>query len=154
MKSRQVKREGFTLVEAMVATSVIVIAAIGSLAYQYFGVKHIRIANAELAATRIGQLLIEDWKSTGGSTEYDPMTLGMDFAAPEAGELGAYTITVDGLKMYVFLEYENVAVDDFAGVTLREITVTIRWRSDFAPGGIEDDGPGVVLTSYVRCDRD
>ena len=57
---------GMTLSEVMIAVAVVIVAALGTLCYEYLCIDHVRYARAELIATRIGQLLIEDWKSTGG----------------------------------------------------------------------------------------
>jgi Tfp pilus assembly protein PilV len=67
-------RSGLTLVEVMLASAVIIIAALGTLCYEYLCVDHVRYARAQMTATRIGQLLIEDWKSTGGDADYNPET--------------------------------------------------------------------------------
>ncbi len=147
----RVKYRGLTLVETAIALAVVSISTLGSLAYQYHAARQIRIAQAELAATRIGQLLVEDWKSTGGADNYDPLALDIGFAADPIG--GSYIITVDRVKMYVWLV--NVDVDMSFGGTLRQITVTIRWRGNFddqAP--VPGADPLVVFTTYVRKGQD
>ena len=70
-----------TLIEVMVATSVLVITITGALSYQYYAARDTQIARAHIAATRTAQLLLEDWMSTGGSKEYDPSTLGLGFSS-------------------------------------------------------------------------
>jgi len=75
-----VKQRGFaagiTLAEAMVTMVSLAVAAMGGLSYEYLAARHSRIAGAQTTATRTVQLLLEDWKSTGASTEYDPPTSG------------------------------------------------------------------------------
>ena len=161
---------GSTLTEAMVSMVIVAIVATGGLSYEYLAAKHSLIARAQTTATRTAQLLLEDWKSTGGSTEYDPSSLGLGFssaARPAGGSvmpfesgstLGgvAYSIQVDGLPMLVALEYDNVAYDAEAEVTLRQLAVITSFAEtpDAATqaepwmGGIRP----VILTTYARVD--
>lgn len=177
-----VKRRKFaaavTLVEVMVAMAVLAIAALGALGYQYHAALQARIAHAQTTSTRIAQLLLEDWKSTGGSENYDPTTLGLGFfsdvihlgqgtALPD----GVYSITVDNVPMLILLNWKDVDYDSDAEVTLRQITVTSVWRRDLekdvnwgtitaeevanehASSGYGDAlRPLAALTTYVRLD--
>ena len=140
---------GVTLLEVMVAMAVLAIAALGALSYQYHAAVHTRIASAQITATRTAQLLLEDWKSTGGSTNYDPTALELGF---ELQNDSNYFINVDNLPMYINLAYQDVEHDDLAGITLREISVTTRWRKGHKQGHIAPDDPSLVLTTYVRLD--
>ena len=131
--------QGVTLIEAVVAIAILAIAAVGSLSYQYQAVKHTQIARAQITATRTVQLLLEDWKSTGGSTDYDPQNLELGFsprlAVPSHWSEGqgvglgsplhdsVHSIIIDGFPMIVMLSWEDVSVDTIAGVTLRKLTV-------------------------------
>jgi hypothetical protein len=142
-----------TLVEVMLAVSVIVIAALGTLCYEYLCVDHVRTARAQLAATRVGQLLIEDWKSTGGAENYNPESLQMGFVLPAEVPPGQFMTTIDGLPLHINMSMRNVAVDEEAGVTLREISVMVRWKKDFSNNAPGDDDPRINLTTYVRRDQ-
>ena len=141
-----------TLIEALIAATVVAILALGALVYQYLGATHFRIAHAELTATRAGQLLIEDWKGAGAPdiVNYDASTLGMGFDKPDPSDNGYYIITVDGIKMYVNLSYEDVDVDEYAGITLRRVNVRIQWRKDFGSGPVDTDDPLILLSTYAR----
>jgi len=177
-----VKRRKFatavTLVEVMVAMVVLAIASLGALGYQYHAALQARIAHAQTTCTRTAQLLLEDWKSTGGSEDYDPTTLGLGFssnmvhlgqgiALPD----GVYNITVDDVPMLIVLKWADVAYDSEAEVTLRQISVTTVWRRDtekdvdfgqivaeevaneHADSGYGDAWrPLATLTTYVRLD--
>jgi len=154
MKSKAVhSNKGVTLIEALIAAVVVSILALGGLAYQYLGAAHFHVAHAELTATRVGQLLIEDWKGSGAPDidNYDANDLKVDFFKHDNTY---YTITVDGLKMHLWLDFENIDVDDFAGVTLRQISVKIQWRKDFSSADVEDDDPSIILTTYARLGED
>jgi len=130
--------------------AVLAIAALGALGYQYHCAKHSRIAKLEMTATRTAQLLLEDWKSNGGSSSYDPSSLGLGFV--DGPESDFYTITVDDLLLYIRLMHRDIEQDDAAGVTLREISVIVRWRLDFSDEEPQMNHPHLVLTTYVRLD--
>lgn len=158
---------GLTLIEVMVAAVVLVVAALGALRCQYYAAGHGRIARAQIAAARTAQLLIEDWKSTGGSLDYDPSILGLGFSEPltipegftTPSGLGTalhdavHAITLDGTSMLVMLKYLDVTENDQAAA-LRQLGVVVR----FADGG--EEGPDerlldmspVTLVTYVRLD--
>ena len=139
-----------TLVEAMVSVMVVAILALGGLGYQYHAAGHLRVARGQIVATRIAQLLIEDWKSTGGSDEYDPETLRLGFSpvAPQAGVDGsAYSIVVESFPMIVTLAFDDVEYDEEAQIRLRLLAVVVE------PGQTAA-GPAtpVTMVTYVRFD--
>lgn len=152
MSVRMLKRSGsgMTLIEVMVAMVILAIAAIGALGYQYHAARHGNTANMEMTATRTAQLLLEDWKSSGGDSNYDPTTLGLGFE--DTGESNFYRIVIDDLPMYVRLMHQDIAHDSVAGVTLREISVITRWKRDFSNLQPTSNDPSMVLTTYVRLD--
>jgi len=163
-----------TLVEVMVAMAVLAIAALGAVGYQYHAVRHTGIANAQIVATRTAQLLLEDWKSTGGSIDYDPILLGLGFstAVSTPGNYGyspsgnplrdtVYAVTIDGLEMLVLLAWRDIDYDSAAEVTLRELAITIRQgqASEQYPESLEGNpsrryklARPITLTTYVRLD--
>ena len=143
---------GFTLVEVMVAVSITIVVALGTLCFQYHGVKHSRASQAQIAGTRLGQLLLEDWKSTGGDPDYDPESLGLGFAAPAAPETGTCIITLDNQTFYMLLEQSEIAQDTVAGVKLCQLRVTVKWRKDYTHGATTGTDPEIFLTTYVRRD--
>jgi Tfp pilus assembly protein PilV len=147
---------GISITEIMVASVVVVITALGALSYQYFGARQVRIAQTELAAARVGQLILEDWKSTGGEDllSYDATELGLGFETPTEAGSWDYAITVDGVRLYIWMSQSDVAQDDFAGVTLRQISVTVKWRRDLSHGEVGADDPSLFLTTYVRLGQD
>jgi prepilin-type N-terminal cleavage/methylation domain-containing protein len=146
-------RNGFSLIEVMLAVSLTCVIALGTLGYQYLNIKHSRATDAQFMASRIAQLLIEDWKSTSGDTDYDPESLRLGFAAPEAGEYGSYIITLGNIPFFIDIQSSDVDSDAAAGVTLRQIAVTVKWRSDYARGAIRSYDPMLTFTTYVRRDQ-
>ena len=153
-----------TLVEVMVAMAILTIAALGALSYQYHAAGHARIARAQSAATHVAQLLLEDWKSTGGSEKYDPSILALGFSSPlpipakwpnvkamvlaKPLNSAVYAISVDDLPMLVMLSWEDVAYDTTAGLKLRQLGVTVK----FGVVSQLENIPPVALTTYVRDD--
>jgi hypothetical protein len=144
-------RKGVTLVEAAAAIAVISICILGALSYQYHSARQIRIAHCELAATRVGQMVIEDWKAAGGNSDYDPRSMDIGFAKNILGS--DYNITVDGTKFYVSLDSSQVDFDDFSGIALRQIVCDIRWR-DGGTGAPTITDPEVIFTTYLRAGQD
>ena len=136
----------------MVSVVITVVLSLGTLCYQYQGVLHSRTAQAQVTATRVAQLLLEDWKSTGGDPDYDPESLGLGFTAPLSGEYGDCKITLDDQTFYIQLGRNDIDHDNVAGVTLREISVTVKWRKDFTQGAVGSSDPTICLTTYVRRD--
>jgi prepilin-type N-terminal cleavage/methylation domain-containing protein len=146
-------RKGVTLIETTVALAVVAISTLGALSYQYHCARQIHIAHAELAATRVSQMVAEDWKASGGGSAYSPVPMNIGFAKAAPPGTG-YEITVDGMHFFVDLTSRQVDFDDFSTIALREISCTVRWRSDFnigAPGPLD---PEVVMTTYLRAGQD
>jgi prepilin-type N-terminal cleavage/methylation domain-containing protein len=146
-------RRGMTLIEVMLAVAIVIIAALGAMCYEYLSVNHVRFARAQLAATRVGQILIEDWKSTGAADNYNPEYLQMGFDTTSPLPNGSCETTIDGLPLYISFSSDDVARDDVAGITLRQINVIVHWNQNFGQGAATADDPGVSLTTYVRRDR-
>lgn len=160
---------GATLVEVAVASVILVVAALGALRYEYYAVGQGQIARAQIAATHAASLLLVDWKSTGGSVDYDPSMLGLGLSSPRAvpSDFGApeglgnvlneavYTIRQDDVPLTVMLKYLDVNQDAQAEATLRQLGVVVRYRGT----GHDDDPderlvglPPVTLVTYVRLD--
>ena len=146
------RNSGFSLIEVMVSVAIIVVVALGTLCYQYLSVKHSRIALAQNTATRIGQLLLEDWKSTGGDTDYDPSSLGLGFAALVPASAGCFLITLDNQTFYIQLVLPPTQIDQdtVANIKLLRLNVIVKWRKDYTLGAISASDPQVSLTTYVR----
>lgn len=139
-----------TLVEVMLSSVILVIAAMGALSFEYHAAGHAKISRAQIGGTRIARLLLEDWMSTGGAADYDPTTLNLGFSADNDD----YTIEVDGVPMTATLSWRDIGYDDTAEVTLRRLDVTVTF------GGISNSTSDsklkkvrpVILTTYVRTD--
>ncbi len=143
---------GITLIEVVLATMMIAIAAVGTLSYEYHGVRQMQIARAHSAAVRIGYFLLEDWKANGGSSLYAANAFGV--ASPDNLDMGfsyiggkTYKVTVDNIPMRVKLSRPLI------NSTLIPLTATVRWRRDFTDGALLPDGPSIVLNAHARVDQ-
>ncbi len=147
---------GFTIVEVMLSMAIVIIVALGTLSFQYNGVKPSRASEAQIAAARLGQLILEDWKSNGGASNYDPNTLGLGFITLVTSS--TYKITLDYQTFYIQLAQQLAPVssgsnpDPVAGVTLQQLSVTVSWRKDYAPGTVSSSDPTLTFTTFVRRD--
>ncbi len=148
-----IKRDAFSIIEVMLAVSLTCIIALGTLGYQYLTIKHGRATDAQFMAARIAQLLLEDWKGESGDADYNPESLRLGFAAPEAREFGSYFIVLGNIPFYIDMETQDIETDNTAGVTLRQIAVTVKWRHDYTRGAIRDSDPVLTFTTYVRRDE-
>jgi type IV pilus assembly protein PilV len=142
---------GVTLVELVVATLILAVASLGALTYQYHAVKRAKTARSEITAAQLTQLIIEDWKSNGGSEFYDPLEL--DLGLESTGTDRLYKMTLNEFPMWIQLWYGDVDTDEAAGVTLREIRVTISWRRDYLDQTPGASDPVFTATTYVRRDQ-
>ncbi len=146
---------GFTIVEVMVSMAILIIVALGTLFFQYNGARPARHAEAQTAAARIGQLLLEDWKSIGGASNYDPNTLGLGFTTLVTS--ASYKITLDYQTFYIQLAQQLAPVssgsnpDPVAGVTLQQLSVTVSWRKDYAPGTVSQFRPYSNLYYFCKA---
>ena len=158
-----------TLMEVMVTIVILTMAILGSLNYEYYAARDVQISKAQITASRTAQMLLEDWKSTGGSEEYDPYELGMGFSQPisipfsfdyDQG-LGnplndaIYTITVNDIPMLVMLLWKDVAYDTTAEIKLRQLTVIVECgqtsQDNNSYNWMEHIDP-VRLVTYTRVD--
>jgi Tfp pilus assembly major pilin PilA len=146
------QRRGLTLIEAAIAIGVVGISSLGALSYQYYSARQLRVASVTLASMRVGQMLLEDWKGKGGDDVYDPTKLGMGFAKDTIGT--DYIVTIDGQRFYIWLTHADVTTDSLAGVTLRELKCTVRWRSDLTARTPGTDDPTAVFATYIRRGED
>ncbi|MHC4194529.1 MAG: type IV pilus modification PilV family protein [Planctomycetota bacterium] len=146
------RSRGMTLIEVLVATVIVCVAAAGVLSYEYHAAKQIRMAFAKIEAVRLGHLVLEDWKANGGSEMYavgvlsNPSPLDMDMGFLRIDN-GVYRVTAGDTPMQVTLErpsqYRNPV----------PIKVTVQWRKDFCDGQIFSNDPAVVLNTYARPEQ-
>ena len=151
------QRDGFTIVEVMVAMAIVIIVALGTLSFQYNNVRQSRTSEAQITAARLGQLLLEDWKSTGGDPDYDPNALNMGFKLVTTNNY-VTNPPIDNQTFYIQLAQQLAPVtsgsnpDPVAGVTLQQLSITVSWRKDFGNGTVSGSDPTLTFTTFVRRD--
>ncbi len=160
-----------TLLEVMVAMAILVFSSVGALSYQYYAARDASIADAQITATRIAMLLLEDWKSTGGSQDYNPATLNLGFSSTlqvpahfsqgKGQGLGSplhdgvYAIMIGDVPVMIMLTWTDIAEDDVSGIVLRKLDATVTFDSAWqgkSQKKLESLNP-IILTSYVRVDE-
>jgi prepilin-type N-terminal cleavage/methylation domain-containing protein len=150
LKKTYFRNHGVTLLELVVAILILSIVSVGALSYQYFATQTSRKADAQITATRTARFILDNWKKDGGDTNFKPETLNMGFTK---NVNGLYLITVNALPMTVELTWQDVGYDVAAAVTLRQIQVSVKWRSDYQVGNIRNTDPVYTMTTYVRKDE-
>jgi prepilin-type N-terminal cleavage/methylation domain-containing protein len=169
--SRRQKDAGVTLIEVVMAMAILVFSSVGALSYQYYAARDASIADAQITASRLAMLLLEDWKSTGGSKDYDPSALNLGFTSAlqvpahfsqgKGQGLGSplhdgvYAIMIGDVPIMVMLTWTDVAEDDVSGVILRKLDATVTFDSAWegkSQKKLESLNP-IILTSYVRVDE-
>ena len=157
MSARQLgRRRGVTIVEVMVAITVLAVAAVGASAYRYYSTLDVRRADMRTTAARIALLLCESWRGTGGDINYDPTAhLGTDLTITSISlpsrfqytgftSLGAYRFDTDAISYYAFLSWKDVS----AG--LRALNVVVAWaQRDTGPATIGDVDKTYSVTTYA-----
>ncbi len=155
---RKQRQLAISLVEVIIAMSFLAIISIGAMGYQFHGRQQSKLARWQQAATRAAQLLIEDWKGTGGTSTYNPAALGFGFTTDsipgdftEGQGLGTvlhnciYTNTIDDVDVEVMLCWLDVQQDSMLQLRLRQLSCIVKY------GGNRKTNP-VIFTTYVRGD--
>jgi len=149
MKNR---KRGFTLIEIVITMAILLIASLGVINYQYYAIKSAKIAQTKISATRLGTLILENWKSFGGSDTYDPTELNLGVVKLTSVE-NKYLITVDDVPFYLTLSARDIDSSEITGVTLRELSVFVQWNSDYLQEIPQSSDPATTFYTYVRQDQ-
>ena len=165
------KNHGLTLIEIMVTIVIIAIGVIGAMAFRYYCALDARKADIHITAGRVGLLLLEGWKGTGGYVTGDPDAVAfnpvghfgpsfgpsMDISDSNpagwppglidlTGILGSYRIFANRVNYYVTLSYQDV---EAPADEPRILNVSVAWSRDNSPGGLDSSYKTVNLTTYV-----
>lgn len=158
---------GVTLIEIIVAMTVIMVAILGAMGYRYYSVLHARKAKVQITAARVGSMLLENWKGTGGHSKpddvFDPQVVGSESKlilvnSGAAGALvpvgfspfGVYAVVADGANYYAALSYRDDNISE-----LRELNVAVAWPDRYPTGPFSSSDlqaalQSVRLTSKVK----
>jgi Tfp pilus assembly protein PilV len=144
------KCNGFSLLDVVIASTVLLIVIVGTCAYRYHSTLDGRKAAMQTSAARIAEMLYESWRGVQGAATYNPtayssttMTIGAATSGPDvpAGftKLNNYTVTADNFSYSATLSWQNIS----AG--LRVLNVAIAWPT--SGSGTPDNS--YTLTSYT-----
>ena len=150
------KSSGLTLVEIMVSIAIILVVVVGAISFRYYAAMDAREADVKISAARIGNLLLDAWKGTGGTPAYDPVSeFGLDLnisisaTGPDvpAGfiKLNSYLISSNRVSYYATLSYK-----DSTSTTPGVLTVTISWLGNYNTGTVSAADESVKLTAFVN----
>ena len=139
MFSEQKKRSrGFTVIEIMIATVILLIAVIGATRYRYYAAFDTRKADMRMASARVALLLCESWRGVKGDETYNPVNhlaselqmldlAGGEFLAPsepaDFTRLGCYAILLNGVPCHVTMSWKDISSD------LRALNIVVAWPS-------------------------
>lgn len=145
-------RSGFSLLELVLAILILSILSVGTLGYQYLATRMALRANAEITATRTARYILDNWKKTGGDENFDIESLDTDFK--EIPKTSQYTATINKLPMTTELYWKDIEEDTLSMTTIRQIQVTVRWKSDYSTSQVTSSDPSFIMATYVRRDED
>lgn len=150
---------GVSLIESMIAVTVLSVAVVGASAFRYYSALDVREADRQAAAARVAILLCESWQGAADTAGYNLVTLlGSDLTISAISGhkesdpdwpagftlLGNYKITsADGAEYYATLAWKNVYSD------FKAINVVVAWSQSGTTGGINNADKSFKLTGYV-----
>lgn len=157
-------RRGVTLVGALVAVVILLMALIGTSTFRYAAALDGRRADAQTTAARVALLLCESWRGLNGDATLDPTQLAAgDFGVSQSDWgghvtpdgftlLGNYEIVMDtgdpdGMSYYATLSWNDVQPG------FRALNVNVAWaqRSESVEGAKNVD-KSYALTVYTEVD--
>lgn len=151
---RFVRAGGVTLVELMVCILILSIVMLGTMVYQYSSIQQTHMAQGQMEATRIAQLLIEDWKASGAVFDYDPEKLQLDIVSVGGTRFDAVG---NMYKTYQTPKNNPIMRIDLLRPTARSIpipiSVTVYWDLSQNILQLSPNCPSVVLATYARGDE-
>jgi len=147
---------GFTLVEVMVATLILLVVVLGTSGYRYYAALDARKADMRSNAARIALLLCENWRGVQGAATYDPtayfasdlpiatITLPTGLVYEGFTPLGAYKVVSNGVNYYPVLLWKDISTG------FRALNIVVYWsRSGQATTSIADADKSFKLTTYT-----
>jgi hypothetical protein len=130
-------RRGVSLVGAMVAVVILLIALVGTSSFRYYAALDGRRAGTQTTAARIALTLCESWRGVRGDQTFNPTALlssDLQISASASGPdkpadfvlLGSYVVVLDYIKSVnynVTLSWKDVQTG------LRALNVIVTWAS-------------------------
>lgn len=152
------RRQGFTLVEVMTSLLLVITIVLAALGVRYLAVKQARRGDAYNAAGKLGQMLLEGWRSAGAPSTYDPVTrfAGQMTLTPTTSTmappvpsgftlLGRYHVELDHIHYYATLAYIN---EDLVNQRPAVLYAGVGFRHGYQAASVTSSGNYVQLTTY------
>lgn len=149
----------FTVLEVVLSILMLMVLVNGVLGYQYYSTRDVRLSEVQTSAARLGMLLLESWKGSGGVSTFDPVTqFGSELTiasivdGPEVPEdedaafvkLGSYGIQMENTYYFVTLSKAD-ATEQQPPI----LNATIVWRKDYTTGELDGTESAVRFSSFV-----
>ncbi|MBN2269011.1 MAG: prepilin-type N-terminal cleavage/methylation domain-containing protein [Sedimentisphaerales bacterium] len=154
-----IERPGFTLIEVMVALAGFLVVIIGGLSFQYYCAVDTREADVRAVANRLALLMLEGWRGSAGSDDFQPEFEFGDLVAIETTTVGLpgigfelpsrYKIVANRANYFVTLSYN----DDVTGPgdsILRTLSVSVAWDKNYKAEELSEYLRSVALTTLVE----
>ena len=153
---RFINNRGVTIIEIMVAITIVLVAVIGAAGFRYYSALDARKADVKITAGRIGSLLLEGWVGIGGQPTYDPvaeygteMNISVNAAGPAVPTgftlLNSYQIVINRANYYATLSYR-----DSTPTQAGELNIFVAWLHGYQAGTVSSSDPSVKFTGYVN----
>lgn len=150
------RNTGLTLVEILIAMTLILVVVIGAMSFRYHAVMDAREADARITAARVGSMLLNAWVARVGDTSFDPVAEfnpGIPILVSASGtsspadytELNKYHIYCDEVNYYATLSHKST-ISGQAGA----LTITINWMNDYREWDASAVKQSISMTTYVR----
>jgi len=163
MNRRKIKlNSGLTLIEVILAATIVIVAVIGAMGYRYYSALDARKADVQLTAARVALMFLDSWRGAGGRAPtdtyniYNPLNLsvsdcGLQVNAGGGPEVpsgfnlfGSYCVVAGGANYYATLSYQ-----DDSGTGLRVLNVMVAWPEKYPNGEYSNSNRIVRLSSKV-----
>jgi Tfp pilus assembly protein PilV len=142
-------RRGFSLLDVIIASVVLIIAILGTASYRYHSALDERKAAMQTSAARVAMLLCESWRGVQGNTTCNPTAWNLSGVSISAGSgpavpsgftaLNSYAITTNNFNYTATLSWQNISTG------LRALNITIAWPIS----GSGMPNKSYILTSYT-----
>lgn len=149
----------FTVLEVVISILIIMVLVNGVLGYQYFSTRDVRLSEVQASAARLGLLLLESWKGSGGDggfdsvlqfgTELDIEAVADGPAVPEDPEAafvktGSYGVQFE--TTYFFVTLSKAEATEQKPPILNAV---VAWRPDYTPGELNGTESAVRFSSFM-----